>query len=294
MLAFYRNGTKRVGAVEGDHVYDISETLLRSGIQVRSVDGLLREVGLDGLEQLVRESHSVGRVDQVRPERPVDDPEKILLAAVNYRSHEKEQGAARPERPYLFCKFRSSLVGPYDDVIMPRVSRAVDYEGELAVVIGRKGKYIEPGKALEHVAGFMVANDVSFRDLQFPPGWPEKLNPYGQNWVMGKALDTAMPTGPWLVTRDEVSDIYGLRIRTRVNGELRQDGTTSDMIFKVEELVSHASQGITLAPGDIISTGTPQGVAAFTTKRYLSPGDLVEVEIPGIGRISNRFVQEEQ
>lgn len=291
-MAFYRMGVKRVGAVEGDQVYDISEPLIKSGLRASGVDELLRLVDPEQVDVLLQEAPVVGRAGEVRPEKPIDNPEKILLAAVNYRSHEKEQGATRPERPYLFCKFRSALNGPYDDVIIPRSSNAVDYEGELALVIGRKGKYIDPSKALEHVAGFMIADDVSFRDLQFPPGWPERLNPYGQNWVMGKALDTAMPIGPWIITKDEIGDIYGLSIRTRVNGELRQDGLTSDMIFRIEELISHASQGITLAPGDIISTGTPQGVAAFTGKRYLAPGDVVEVEISGIGRISNRFVAE--
>ncbi len=162
-----------------------------------------------------------------------------------------------------------------------------------AVIIGKKGKYIKKTEAMDHVLGFTVADDVSFRDLQFPSGWPNVLNPYGQNWVKGKSLDYAFPLGPWVITADEIDDPYSLNIRTTVNGEVKQDGNTSDMIFSIEELIEYASNGITLMPGDVISTGTPHGVAAFNQERFLSEGDIVEVTVSKVGYIRNRVKKEQ-
>ncbi|MGC8569234.1 MAG: fumarylacetoacetate hydrolase family protein [Nitrososphaeria archaeon] len=292
VINFRANGVRRVGVAEGNQVYDLTAVFSRYGSQIRSVEEILQLGYLGELEKARRESSEVYTLEGIRVDPTVRSPQKIFLAAVNYYSHSREGNLARPQQPYLFTKFTNALVGAYDDVRKPRSTSRMDYEGELAVIIGRKCKYVSASEARSCIAGYTVANDISFRDWQFPPGWPSVQSPYGFNWVMGKMMDDALPLGPWLVTADEVQDPYALNIRTRVNGELRQNGHTSDMIFRIEELISYLSQGITLVPGDVISTGTPEGVAAFTGERYLRPGDLVEVEIEGIGRISNRIVEE--
>jgi 2-keto-4-pentenoate hydratase/2-oxohepta-3-ene-1,7-dioic acid hydratase in catechol pathway len=157
----------------------------------------------------------------------------------------------------------------------------------LAVIIGKRGKYIEKSDALEHVAGYAVSNDVSFRDFQLPPGWPERLNPLGMNWVKGKGMDSSFPLGPCLATRDEIPDPHNLRISLKVNGQLKQDSNTSEMVFKIDALVEYVSAGLTLKPGDIISTGTPFGVALATGQSYLRDGDVVEGTVERIGTLSN-------
>jgi len=218
---------------------------------------------------------------------PVLRPEKILLVAVNYLSHSKEQNIEPPQFPYYFTKFRNSLIGPDEPIIVPKVSSKVDWEVELAVIIGKLGKYISRERAREYIAGYAVSNDISFRDLQYPPGWPEKLNPLGMNWVKGKALDSSFPLGPWLVTKDEIPDAQNLRLRLRVNGETKQDSNTSEMVFDISRLIEYISAGVTLRPGDIISTGTPLGVSLWGAQRFLGDGDLVEAEVEKIGVLRN-------
>jgi 2-keto-4-pentenoate hydratase/2-oxohepta-3-ene-1,7-dioic acid hydratase in catechol pathway len=289
---YLHGGMSRVGIVNDGNIVDLSEPFSRYGLRVDSLDSMLELDLFDKMDDVLKESSISYKLSEVKLLSPVIRPEKIMLAAVNYYSHEREQGASRPELPYLFTKFRNALVGPYDDILLPAVSEKMDYEGELAVIIGKKGKYIKKTAAMNYVLGFAVADDVSFRDLQFPTGWPNILNPYGQNWIRGKSLDHAFPLGPWVVTADEIDDPYSLNIRTSVNGEIRQDGRTSDMIFGVEELIEYASNGITLMPGDVISTGTPQGVAAFNKKRFLGEGDIVEVTVSRIGYIRNRVKKE--
>jgi 2-keto-4-pentenoate hydratase/2-oxohepta-3-ene-1,7-dioic acid hydratase in catechol pathway len=289
---YLHGGMSRVGIVNDGNIVDLSEPFSRYGLRVDSLDSMLELDLFDKMDDVLKESSISYKLSEVKLLSPVIRPEKIMLAAVNYYSHEREQGASRPELPYLFTKFRNALVGPYDDILLPAVSEKMDYEGELAVIIGKKGKYIKKTAAMNYVLGFAVADDVSFRDLQFPTGWPNILNPYGQNWIRGKSLDHAFPLGPWVVTADEIDDPYSLNIRTSVNGEIRQDGRTSDMIFGVEELIEYASNGITLMPGDVISTGTPQGVAAFNEKRFLGEGDIVEVTVSRIGYIRNRVKKE--
>ncbi|BCS93813.1 putative 2-keto-3-deoxyxylonate dehydratase [Metallosphaera sp. J1] len=222
---------------------------------------------------------------------PVPYPEKILCPAVNYRAHGQEAGTAPPPKPYFFTKFASSLVGHEMPVIRPKVTEKLDWEVELGIVIGKPGKYIEPERALDYVFGFTVFNDVSVRDWQFPEGWPKTLNPYGQNWVWGKAMDRTTPVGPVIVTRDEIGDPNSLSMTLKVNGNIEQNGNTRDLIFNVQQLVSWASRGITLSPGDIISTGTPPGVG-FAKGKYLKPGDVMEAIIEGIGTLRNKVEQE--
>ncbi|MGC8661850.1 MAG: fumarylacetoacetate hydrolase family protein [Nitrososphaeria archaeon] len=293
IVNYVHGGMNRVGVLRNGMIADLSEPFSRYGLRADSLDLLLEMNIVDRLDEALSESSISVKLSEVVLLPPVIRPEKIMLAAVNYYSHEKEQGASRPEMPYLFTKFRNALIGPYDDVLLPNMSSKMDYEGELAVIIGKKGKYIKKTEAMEHVLGFAAADDISFRDLQFPPGWPAASNPYGQNWLRGKSLDQAFPLGPSVVTVDEITDPRSLSIRTTVNGELRQDGSTSDMIFGIDELIEYASSGITLMPGDVISTGTPQGVAAFSHKTFLKDGDVVEVTISKIGYIRNRVKREQ-
>jgi acylpyruvate hydrolase len=209
---------------------------------------------------------------------PVPDPQKIICLGLNYRDHAEEAGLTPPSAPMFFAKFANSLAGPIDPIVPPRTTDEVDYEAELAVVIGRPGRDIPMERALEHVAGAMAFNDVSARDLQLA----------NNLWTGGKAIDTFGPCGPALVTLDEIPDLQSLSIRARVNGEIVQDGNTASMIFGVAETVSFLSQIMTLEPGDIIATGTPAGVGnSRTPKLFLHPGDVVEVEIEGLGRLRN-------
>jgi 2-keto-4-pentenoate hydratase/2-oxohepta-3-ene-1,7-dioic acid hydratase in catechol pathway len=222
------------------------------------------------------------RVDTLRVGPPVPDPEKIICLGLNYRDHASEAGLALPEAPMLFAKYRNSLGGPEDDIVLPAASSVVDYEAELAVVIGRPGKDVPEADALQHVAGVMALNDVSARDLQLQTS----------QWMAGKAIDTFAPCGPALVTLDEIADIQDLAVITRLNGTVVQDGTTSEMIFSVAATVAFLSRLMTLVPGDIIATGTPAGVG-FKRRPplLLTDGDIVEVEIGGgVGAIRNRVV----
>lgn len=201
---------------------------------------------------------------------------KFLCIGLNYSDHAAEAGMAPPEHPILFFKANSAICGPNDMVMLPRQSGATDWEVELGVVIGKPAKYVSVAKALDHVAGYCVVNDVSERDFQ------TKLS--GQ-WTKGKSCDTFGPIGPWLVTADEVSDPQDLGMRLDVNGTRRQTGTTGKMIFGVAEIISHLSQLMTLHPGDVISTGTPPGVAMGMKPNpvYLKEGDVMELEIAGLG-----------
>lgn len=264
--------------------------LVRDGQMIRaargtSVEDLIRR-GPRGLAGVATTGPSED-MKRVRIRPPILKPDKILLAAVNYKAHGSEQNAAPPTEPYFFTKFSSCIIGQGDPILVPRVSKKADWEAELAVVIGRKCKYVSKADALSYVAGFTVANDVSFRDFQFPPGWPQKTNTLGQNWVKGKALDSAFPLGPWLVTADEIPDPQRLRLKLSVNGIERQNASTEDMIFSVAELIEYLSSGLTLLPGDVISTGTPAGVAAFSGAPYLKDSDVVEASIDRIGTLKN-------
>ncbi len=213
-------------------------------------------------------------------------PAMIFGIGLNYRRHADETGAAIPEYPVLFFKAVTALNNPEDPIIIPRVAPGqVDYECELAVVIGKTGKNIEPRHALDHVLGYTVANDVSARRWQKEGG--------GRQWCRGKSFDTFCPLGPCLVTRDEIPDPMNLRIHTRLNGTTMQDGTTADMIFDVPALISFLSEGTTLVPGTVILTGTPQGVG-FTRRPpvFLKDGDRVSVDIERIGALSNPVREE--
>lgn len=214
---------------------------------------------------------------------PVLRPNKVVCLGLNYRAHAAESGMAAPEYPVLFHKVSGSLIGQGQSIVVPRISDKIDYEGELAVIIGKRGKYIAEDDVLSFVAGYAVANDVSARDLQFRTS----------QWTTGKMLDTFAPLGPALVTKDEVPNPNALHIRTLLNGEVMQDATTADMIFHVPFIVSYISQLITLEPGDVILTGTPPGVGQSREPQvFMKAGDNVTVEIEHLGVLSNPLVAE--
>nr|WP_121270489.1 fumarylacetoacetate hydrolase family protein [Pedobacter schmidteae] len=206
---------------------------------------------------------------------PVARPSKIVCIGLNYADHARETGAAIPPEPVIFMKSTTSMVGPFDDIVIPKNSVKTDWEVELAVVIGKKASYVEESEALDYVAGYALHNDVSEREFQ--------LERNG-TWDKGKGCDTFAPLGPFLATKDEVSDVDNLRLWLTVNGEKMQDGNTSNFIFNVPFVVSYVSQFMTLLPGDVISTGTPAGVGlGFNPPIYLKEGDVVELGIDSLG-----------
>jgi len=207
---------------------------------------------------------------------------KIVAIGLNYRLHAQEAGAAIPSEPIFFMKATSSICGPNDEVIIPKGSQKTDYEVELGIVIGSLARHVSQSDARKHVAGYCVVNDVSEREFQIERG--------GQ-WTKGKSADTFCPTGPWLVTADEVPDPGKLTLWTEVNGERRQSSNTADLIFGVHEIVSYVSQFMTLLPGDLIPTGTPSGVGmGFKPPKFLKPGDRVRLSVEGLGEQNQRLV----
>lgn len=237
-----------------------------------SSNGLKRlDTWLKTNQKLLKEISSKSRIGS-----PIDRPSKIICIGLNYRKHAAEAGMAVPEVPIIFMKATSSLCGPFDPIFIPKNSVKTDWEVELAVVIGRRAKYVNKEDALEYVAGYCVHNDVSERDFQLH---------HGGQWVKGKSADHFAPLGPVLVTADEVPDPHNLRLWLKLNGKILQDSNTSDLVFDIPTLISHLSQYMTLLPGDVISTGTPAGVGMGLKPepKYLQPGDVVELGIDGLG-----------
>ena len=211
---------------------------------------------------------------------PIERPGKIVCVGLNYRDHAEEQGAELPAAPLLFAKWTTALVGPGEPIVVPPIVGKADYEAELGVVIGERVKGVSKENAFEAVRGYLCANDVSARDLQFGDG----------QWTRGKSPDTFCPVGP-LTPRDEVSDPHALGIRAIVSGEVLQDSTTANLIFGIDEVIAYASQTTTLEPGDLILTGTPAGVGVFRDpQRLLQPGDEVTIEIDGLASLTNPVV----
>jgi 2-keto-4-pentenoate hydratase/2-oxohepta-3-ene-1,7-dioic acid hydratase in catechol pathway len=212
---------------------------------------------------------------------PIPRPGKIICIGLNYRDHAEESGMPIPTSPIIFSKFSTSVIGSGDAIYIPKGSTQVDYEAELAVVIGRKAKNISASDAMDHIFGYTNFNDVSARDFQFADG----------QWQRGKSCDTFAPVGPFVATADEIADPHQLDIRFRLNGETLQDSNTCQLIFKIPELIEFISSSITLEPGDVIATGTPPGVG-FARKPpiFMKPGDVAEVEIDGLGTLSNPIV----
>jgi 2-keto-4-pentenoate hydratase/2-oxohepta-3-ene-1,7-dioic acid hydratase in catechol pathway len=241
--------------------------------------------GLSRLSEWVREHQTTARrvaaTERLGP--PIARPSKIICIGLNFRDHAAESGMDLPREPVIFFKATTSLAGPNDDVVIPRNGTKVDWEVELAVVVGRRASYVPLERAMEHVAGYALHNDYSERCFQLERG--------GQ-WVKGKSADTFAPLGPFLATADEIPDPGRLGMWLTVNGEVRQRGTTADMVFGVAALVSYVSEFMTLLPGDVISTGTPAGVGLGMKPApvYLKPGDVVELGIDGLGQSKQRIV----
>ena len=273
-LATYElDGAAACGVVLGDRIVPLPG---------ETVKGIL-ERGTEHWHEVAARASGKGiDLSNVRLLPPVPDPDKILCIGLNYRDHAQETGMVAPPVPIVFAKFRNSLTGATDPIVLPEASEAVDYEAELAVVIGRRCRGVEAADALDHVAGAMAFNDVSARDLQMQT----------TQWTMGKAIDTFAPCGPSLVFMDEIADLHDLRVQTRVNGDVVQSGTTASMIFTIAEIIAFISSVMTLEAGDIIATGTPAGVGvARDPQQFISADDVVEVEIENIGLLANPVVE---
>lgn len=287
IATFQYKGRRHVGLVSSDGQsvtpFDLTPEQARTGALPLIVAG-------SDLAQAALQGSGTVAISAVKLEAPLPVPRRnIFCVGRNYHAHAKELSAsvfknnnANPESwPIVFTKVPECVVGPHDDVVLPGgVSEQIDYESELAVVIGKGGRNISRAEAMGHVFGYTIVNDVTARDVQMRH----------QQWDLGKSFDTFCPMGPWIVTADEL-DGTRTRVRGWVNGELRQDGQTTDLIFDIATLIETCSRGITLYPGDVIATGTPAGVGmGMTPPRYLKAGDVVRVEIDGIGAIENRFV----
>ena len=270
----------------GDRVYPVNgEDSRQSGGNPHSIRDLIDNPEmLDELRDRQEQRAGKGmRMDEARFLPAVGNPEKILCIGLNYRSHVEETRGEIPEHPIIFSKFNNSLAAHGEKIRIPRETSQLDYEGELGVIIGKTAHNVSKDHALDHVFGYFIGNDLSARDLQFRT----------QQWLLGKTSDGFFPNGPFLVTRDEVGDPQKLAIKTYVNGEVRQDSNTSSMIFPCNYLISYISQFMTLKPGDVISTGTPEGVILGMPKEkriWLKSGDIVSVEIEKLGILENAFL----
>lgn len=276
------DGTERTGLLVDDQVIDLTDPAIRLPGDMVS----LLALGADGLAAAGRAVDGRARriaLTEVHLTAPVKHPPSFLAIARNYAAHIAELGHERPEFQTWFSKQPTCVVGPGEAIEIPRVCPTVDYEGELGMVIGRRCRHVPADRAMEVVAGVTVVNDVSVREWQWQT----------PTMMMGKGFDTHGPTGPAIVTLDEIGDVQDLSLRTWVNGELRQDGTTADMIFTCAQMIEHLSTAFTLEVGMLITTGTPAGVAAGEDPpRWLTAGDSVTVRIEGVGELTNPVVDE--
>jgi 2-keto-4-pentenoate hydratase/2-oxohepta-3-ene-1,7-dioic acid hydratase in catechol pathway len=310
LLSMKLEDRDRAGILLGDDVLDVTdfcEILEAKGewieadtshAQFQHIEGAYRDVmdlyrrgskwlaeiiaKVESTPALIGELRSTGTLKplfSVKLCPPVVAPGKILAVGLNYAAHAAEQNVSPPESPLIFSKCVTALMGPGDQIKLPRISEMIDYEAELAVVIGKQAKSVTAARAMEHVAGYTIMNDVTARDLQKRE----------RQWVRAKGLDTFAPCGPWLVTADEIADPHSLDITLTVNGETRQQSNTADLIFKIPQLIEFISQDLTLIPGDIITTGTPSGVGVFMKPPvFLKAGDEVVINIERIGTLLNR------
>lgn len=271
LIRWGAEGLEKTGVIIGDNWYDTS------ALGVDYNETFFGNGGLDKLEQFLKENE--GKLEQIsKDERlgaPIARPSKIVCIGLNYLDHAKETNASLPAEPIIFMKSTTAMVGPNDDIIIPRNSLKTDWEVELAVVIGKKASYVEESEALDYVAGYTLHNDISEREFQIERGG---------TWDKGKGCDTFAPMGPFLATKDEIEDVHHLRLWLSVNGKTMQDGNTKNFVFNVPNVVAYVSQFMTLLPGDVISTGTPAGVGlGFKPPIYLQPGDVVELGIDHLG-----------
>ncbi|CAN5725579.1 fumarylacetoacetate hydrolase family protein [soil metagenome] len=275
LFRFGEPGAEKPGILVNEIYYDVSA-------QISDYDETFFENnGLAKLSALL-ETTTFPVVEFTRLGCPVKRPSKIVCIGLNYSDHAKETGAALPAEPVIFFKSTTAIIGPNDDIMIPKDSVKTDWEVELAVVIEKKASYVDEADAMNFVAGYCLHNDVSERAFQLERGG---------TWDKGKGCDTFAPIGPWLVTKDEVADVNNLRLWLTVNGQKMQDGNTTNLVFKIPHLVSYVSQFMTLLPGDIISTGTPAGVGlGMTPNIFLKAGDVVELGIDGLGTSKQNLV----
>lgn len=275
LIRFGETGKEKPGVMIADKYYDVSAW-------VHDYDeAFFDKNGLAALEQIVATT-TLPVVDVRRLGCPVNRPSKIVCIGLNYSDHAKETGATPPAEPVIFLKATTAIIGPNDVVMIPKDSVKTDWEVELAVVIGKKASYVEEADAMDYVAGYCLHNDISEREFQ--------LERSG-TWDKGKGCDTFAPIGPYLVTKDEVADVHNLRLWLKLNGEMMQDGSSANLIFKIPHLISYVSRFMTLLPGDIISTGTPAGVGlGMNPQVYLKPGDVVELGIDGLGESKQQLI----
>jgi 2-keto-4-pentenoate hydratase/2-oxohepta-3-ene-1,7-dioic acid hydratase in catechol pathway len=288
LVTFEVAGQARLGAVQrlngGEKVFDLKR--LDPRLPAEMIEFLKGGSAALTLAQQVLSAASPDlgvNLAEVKLLAPLLQPEKLICIGQNYLEHAKESGASKAPFPIIFAKYNNSIVGPGEAIVIPTVVNKPDYEGELAVVIGKRGRNIPEAEALAYVGGYTVLNDVSARD------WQNRTS----QWVIGKTCDTFCPMGPALVTADEIADPQDLHVRTLINGEELQNGWTGDMIFPIATLIADMSRVMTLVPGDVIATGTPPGVGfAQVPPRWLRPGDLVCIEIDKVGVLENPVVAE--
>jgi 2-keto-4-pentenoate hydratase/2-oxohepta-3-ene-1,7-dioic acid hydratase in catechol pathway len=296
LLMFKKNGKKVLGVKIDLGIVDVQQALNDNPHHSKIPQTVMEvieggqpavkalEQYISGLDSRVASSYLLDE-NEIEWEPCVTSPNKIICVGLNYRKHAEETNAPIPEYPILFNKFNNTLTGHQKDIAIPGVTKKLDYECELVIVIGKTAKYVSKEEALDHVFGYCCVNDLSARDLQLRT----------PQWLLGKTCDDFSPLGPYLVTANEVGDPNQLDIKTTVNGEVRQHSNTSDMIFHCDEVISYISQHMTLVPGDIILTGTPAGVVLGNPPEkqiYLKPGDEVTIEIENLGKLTNRFIEE--
>ncbi len=279
------NGASQLGAVVDDQVINLTDA---SGGKLPS-DMLnflqMGDAGMAAARNAVAGASGGAALDSVKLMAPITNPSKVVAIGLNYMDHVRESGGTVPTLATMFCKYPSSIIGPGDEIRWNNaVTQKVDYEAELAVVIGKTARNVSEADAYDYIAGYMNCHDVSARDLQFETG---------DQWLRGKCLDTFCPLGPYLVTTDEVADPHNLAIKCLVNGEALQDSSTKELIFKIPYLIKYLTEAFTLLPGDVITTGTPDGVGAFREPPiWLKNGDVVTVEVEGLGQLTNTCVEE--
>jgi 2-keto-4-pentenoate hydratase/2-oxohepta-3-ene-1,7-dioic acid hydratase in catechol pathway len=302
LVTYACRGTRRLGAMVGER--DVVDLNRACGGDARVPPDMLAflaggdasmdaaRAGLARVQDDVRGDRDAAIADGllfplgepgIRLEAPIPRPRSVLAVGVNYKDHAAEAKIEPPKRPMIFAKVASCITGPGMPIHRPKVSPFLDWEGELCFVIGTRARHVPAARALEHVAGYMIGDDVSVRDWQV----------HTPTFMMGKSFDTHGPTGPWLVTRDEIPNPHTLALKTWVNGVLKQDANTRDLIFGVEALIEYVSQAFTLEPGDVVFTGTPSGVGFIRNPReFLKAGDVVRVAIDGLGVLENPVIEE--
>lgn len=281
LIRFGAPGQEKPGVIlPGNRKVDVSEVVDDYNERFFASNDSVNEIN----DWLKTNTHDLPIIkDSVRLGAPLQRPSKIVCIGLNYANHAKESGMSIPEEPIIFFKATSAICGPYDDLVLPRGGDKTDWEVELAVIIGKEAKYVREETAMDHVFGYCLHNDYSERAFQLEQG--------GQ-WVKGKSCDTFAPLGPFIATREEIPDPHQLPLWLKLNNETLQDSNTSDLIFSIPYLVSYLSQFMTLLPGDIISTGTPEGVGlGFDPPRYLKAGDVVELGIEGLGTAKQKVVK---